>query len=215
MPPTSSMGQIQDDKAVDKDVHPYTSELEAGTTFMIQVDTTETPLTDAVGATSSSTSSLSSSSRKVHFGGVKTRYYQHVLGDHPHCSDGLPLTFGWTYHDDDYCNGESSGVNNGINMGDWNCSQTISTNDTSNMAHDVPMGHITISFPSDSMSRKRAHVPKLTILARMSILVESGLSEEEIVKCVHKYHRNRRRTCRKDKRAKLWIGILQSFGFRY
>lgn len=199
MPPNSSMEQLQDDEAVVKDIHPYTSELAAGTTF-VHVELAALAMNDARAASSSSSSS---SLRKVHFGPVKTRYYHHILGDHPHCSDGLPLTFGWTYHDcdddDDYDDfhygyGENSGVNSGIK--------------------NVPMCHLS-TFPPDMTSRKRAIVPKLTILARMSILLESGLSEEDIVKCIHKYHRNRRQTCNKDRRAKLWMGILKSFGFRY
>ncbi|KAI2508616.1 hypothetical protein MHU86_5799 [Fragilaria crotonensis] len=203
------MEQLQDDEAVIKDIHPYTPELEDGTTF-VHVDLAVMPVNDAIAASSaSSSSSTASSLRKVHFGRVKTRYYQLILGDHPHCSDGLPLTFGWTYHDcdddnDDLHNGceENSGVNSGIDTGDRNCTRTMSSNSTStpNMTHNVPMCHIT-TFPPDTMtSRKRAIVPKLTILARMSILLESGLSEEDIVKCIHTYHRNRRRTCNIRKR---------------
>lgn len=203
-------------------VPPYTSDLEAGTT-VIHVDLPAMPIIDAIAASSSR-----SPVRRVHFGSVTTRYYQHVLGDHPVCSDGLPLTFGWTYdeyHEYDgshwYCNDGNSGINSGIQTGDWNCTPTTSTTNTSpNMTHTVPTdGHtctpsIEVS-PNMMRSQKSAPVPKLTILARMAILLESGLSEEEIVKCIHMYHRNRRRMCQKDKRARLWMGILQSFGFDY
>ena len=40
-----------------------------------------------------------SASRRVGFGNVEVRQYEQVIGDHPHCSSGCPLSLGWDYQD--------------------------------------------------------------------------------------------------------------------
>ena len=127
--------------------------------------------------------------RRVHFGGVTTRYYQRILGDHPLCSDGLPLTFGWTFFND-----QEEQENDGIVQSDGTMHQ-FGCNATTGSAKQK--------------QQKRTRVPRLTLVARMSILLESGLvSEEEIVKQIHRFHRNKRRACHQQRRAKFWMGIL-------
>lgn len=46
-----------------------------------------------------STGSLMSnnSTRRVDFGEVQVRFYEQVVGDHPLCSSGCPLSLGWNY----------------------------------------------------------------------------------------------------------------------
>jgi len=45
----------------------------------------------------SSSSSSSSEQKKVHFGNLEMRNYAIVLGDHPDCSSGPPVSIGWEY----------------------------------------------------------------------------------------------------------------------
>ena len=47
--------------------------------------------------------SVTSLSRRavVGFGNVQVRQYEQVIGDHPHCSSGCPLTLGWAYVQDE------------------------------------------------------------------------------------------------------------------
>ena len=44
-----------------------------------------------------SVASVDSTSRRVDFGKVEVRQYEQVIGDHPHCSSGCPLSLGWDY----------------------------------------------------------------------------------------------------------------------
>jgi len=37
--------------------------------------------------------------KRVHFQSLHTRTYNTVVGDHPCCTSGLPITFGWDYSD--------------------------------------------------------------------------------------------------------------------
>ena len=39
--------------------------------------------------------------RVVGFGNVQVRHYNIVIGDHPLCTEGLPLSLGWNYTSDD------------------------------------------------------------------------------------------------------------------
>jgi hypothetical protein len=187
MAPKISMERLQDERVMNHN-HVTLAEYPdtAGGTMPMAVDM----------ATSSRSSSSSSSSRRVHFGRVQTRYYQHILGDHPLCSDGLPLTFGWTFQEDDYADCLTTTV----------CTYTAPT----------------IRILGGGGGKRLSRVPRMTILARMSILLESGVSEDEIVRRIHKFHKNARRTYRKQQRAKLWTGIvkttertLESFRFYY
>lgn len=41
--------------------------------------------------------SPSSEGKKVHFGSLEMRNYEVVLGDHPDCSSGPPISLGWAY----------------------------------------------------------------------------------------------------------------------
>lgn len=41
------------------------------------------------------------SSRRVGFGQVQIREYEQVVGDHPFCNSGAPLTLGWNYSDEE------------------------------------------------------------------------------------------------------------------
>lgn len=45
----------------------------------------------------SSASNDFSTLRRVGFGNVQVRLYEEVIGDHPHCSSGCPLSLGWNY----------------------------------------------------------------------------------------------------------------------
>jgi len=53
---------------------------------------------DSVHSTSSTISSSSSSSRSVSFDKVEIREYSVTVGDNPCCSNGPPMTLGWTYY---------------------------------------------------------------------------------------------------------------------
>lgn len=85
-----------------------------------------------------------SSCRLVHFGTVTSRYYEQVLGDHPACTDGLPVALDWKYEQDDY--------------------------EPSVDEYDRRRG------------RQDSQVPKLSLVTKISLLLESGVSEEEIEK---------------------------------
>ena len=134
-----------------------------------------------------SSRSSTSSSRRVHFGSDQTRYYERILGDHPLCSDGLPLTYGWTFHEDECVRGS-------------NDSPSSCNNDD---CYTVPTLRIL------GRGRQRTRVPRMTILTRMSILLDSGVSEEEIVRHIHKFHKNSRRTYRKQQCERLWSGMVK------
>lgn len=41
--------------------------------------------------------SITSFSRRVGFSNVEIRQYDQVIGDHPHCWSGCPLSLGWSY----------------------------------------------------------------------------------------------------------------------
>ena len=41
--------------------------------------------------------SVGSISRRVGFGTVEIRHYEEVVGDHPFCASGCPLSLGWDY----------------------------------------------------------------------------------------------------------------------
>jgi len=61
-------------------------------------DGTSLPLTAEPTATAPSTpTSVLSATKKVGFGSVEVRSYPVVIGDHPMCEMGCPLSLGWEY----------------------------------------------------------------------------------------------------------------------
>mmetsp|Transcript_10065 Transcript_10065/g.12708 ORF Transcript_10065/g.12708 Transcript_10065/m.12708 type:complete len:203 (+) Transcript_10065:45-653(+) len=55
----------------------------------------------SIHSTSSACTTSSSSSRSVSFDQVEIREYSITIGDNPSCSNGPPLSLGWTYSNDE------------------------------------------------------------------------------------------------------------------
>lgn len=53
---------------------------------------------DTASTISSDELSISSSSPRVSFGAIHVREFERVIGDHPECKIGVPISLGWGYH---------------------------------------------------------------------------------------------------------------------
>jgi len=82
------------------------------TSSMLEAKVRKTPVTAVYGKTTNTSRKVipeTSSTKKVRFAPFpEVRVYSLVLGDHPHCKDGLAIELGWEYNDLQNPNDENS-----------------------------------------------------------------------------------------------------------
>jgi len=74
--------------------------------MIISNRTPQPPSPAAASATATTRPSIiepqsSNANKTVCFGDVHVRHYSQVLGDHPYCVSGLPLSLGWDYYENE------------------------------------------------------------------------------------------------------------------
>lgn len=154
-------------------------------------------------------------SRRVRFGAVKTRYYHQILGDHPLCHDGLPITFGWTWYEDnegceeDKGDSDDAHVQRLLARGEQvQASPSPSVDDREPVTTNTTDTTIT-TLGSSAPNCRHVPVRKLSLVTRMALLLESGISEEEIAQRIRTSQRRRSQVRRQQYRAKMWLQFLE------
>ena len=153
-----------------------------------------------------SVSAAADLSRRVRFGTVKTRYYPQILGDHPLCPDGLPITFGWTWYEDDEGYGQQDNDADESEAHEHHfLAQAPPSVDDYERRNCIGGGRTCTA----TRATQGARVPKLSLVTRMSLLLESGISEEEIAQRIRTSQRIRRQTRLQQQRARMWLYFLE------
>lgn len=168
------------------------------------------PSIAAVPAATAAAAAAPHSSRRVRFGSVKTRYYHQILGDHPLCADGLPITFGWTwYEDNEGCSGDSQGDSNTQEPLVLAQAHALLTGAPSSSQSSLVDACEPMTQTSSDDTCRHVPVRKLSLVTRMALLLESGLSEEEIAQRIRTSQRIRIQLRRQEHRAKMWLQFLE------